>query len=398
LEKLPTFVKPYKIKKEVEADYNAWERAIKAYDNKEYKKSVIEVLKYINKRLLKGQNSKKDIYIKTAQGFVEIEIKINNTQLEIYAKVAKITKDTNKIALLRTMAKSNFSDYDLTPLTLNNDLIEIKYKEPLELCKPIKIYRVIKDIVHIGEENSYKFIEKFNAQMVNSALKQELSKKEKEITTSQIELYLSEFNEFKNYFKNNALEDYIWDLSLITLYKISILPNLNGAIKFEIYDEIGNLLNRDIDFIERRDRGERFISELKKETLINSLYKVNFTASLLTDGNEMILKEYIEGYLENLSKMRADSNYLAVAYYGETILLRLLYLYDIDDDYKEYIYKTLTKASRKEVNKTAKNIYNTIMQIYNQQVVNNDKVLLYILAFMGLYWIAYFIKRYFLNG
>ena len=389
MEKLPSFARPVKVKSSVAPDYEAWDRAVRAYDDKDYKRSIFETLKYINKNLLKGKNIRKDVSIKTSHGFVELEFFINDKEFKVYAKVAKIAPDTNKIALLRELVKKNFSSYDLVRLRLNKDLIELDYKSPLELCKPIKMYHIIKDIVHISEELSYIFIEKFGAKMVNESLKEELKAKELKRTLKQIELYLQEFAEFRDYFKENRLENYVWDITLITLYKISNLPNLNGAIKYEIYQEISKLYNGDIDFLERKESGEQFVNNLSVDGLKKSLYRVNFVASSLRNGDKDEVTEYISAYTENLAKMNADGSRLALAYYSNAILLRLLWVFDLDDTYKEHIYKSLENASRREVDKVDKELYSAIMDMYNQKVQAVNSWMFYIFYA----WLTYMIVR-----
>ncbi len=368
---LPIYKKPLPSTKEPKISEEFWEIAKEKFDNKDYKESVVAVINYLNRDILKKVDTKKDIKITQMHGSVEINIEISDKEFKIYVPFLKIEENTNKVALLRRVAEVNFSYFDLSSIELNKDRLEIFYSTPIELCKPIKIHNLIKDICFLADEYDDEFIKKYGVKFLKEPRVKALNPKEQESAYSEIKRIIKEYRDYSKYFKEQQKDAYRWDIGAISLLKISNMPYVNGHLRYEIISTIRTLYNGDLDFDYRIQKAQEQIDEidnLSKEELLANLYHIELFTSMLFFSSPDIIKDRLESNLETLQKYEKDENYFAISYYLQTVFLKLIYNYNMCSNCKREIENTLIKVSGLEPKEASPKLIKLFNRLYNKEI------------------------------
>jgi len=366
---LPLYKIPLPTAQEPQFSIEKWEEAVELYNNNKHRESVIKVLEYLNKDLLKGKNLDKDIHINKIHGLVEVTIDINRQNFSIETKLVDIDKDCNKIALLRKVAELNFHYNNLAYLVYENNKIYYKYIEPLELCEPNKLYHTIRDIVFSSDKYANEFIEYYNAKPIDSFKKKRLNSNDEKEALSQIKDYLNEYSQYVEYFTTHNLENYIWDISVITLIKLSNMTYLNGIFRDELMIHISALYDDELNFGYRIDIAKKYINSLQKidiNKFKDALYYREDIFSMLMYPSNYHIHKKLKDYEETLNKYQNEGNHFAISYYLMELFLNLIYRYNLNKKHKKLIHKTLlqtSKANTKDASKELIKLYNKLQNI-----------------------------------
>ncbi len=365
---LPKYYQPLKTKKEPKKDLSEWEKAKKLYEEKSFKKAIIAVFNYNNKNTLKGVDLTKDINITRFHGDIALDISIDNSELTVSAKMVSIDKDTNVVALLRRVAEINFALLDYVSITFENNLLSMNYVEKIDRCKPLKVNWILQEFLFAGDEHLNEFIEKYNAKSLSLVKKEELTTAQQEKVLKAIRGYLSEYDSYVDYFENNGRSSYVWDIALITLYKISNMNYLNGYLKYELINKISILNNEKIEFKDKLIEAKKYIKSLQEksdEFYLERMFFREDIISLLKISSVDILKEYLGGYFDSLAKYESEQNDFAKVYYLQVIFLRVIYNYNISAYQKKQIEKALRRIAKDNIKKGSENLiilYNKFMR------------------------------------
>jgi len=368
---LPIYKKPLASIKEPVISEKFWEIAEEKFDNKEYKEAIIAVINYINRDILKKIDKKDDIKISQMHGSIEINIDITNSEFRLYIPFLKIDKNTNVVALLRRVEEVNFSYFDLAYIELNEDKLEISYSAPLDLCKPIKIYNLIKDVTFLADEYANEFIKKYNAKFLKEPKVKHLTQKEQEEVYREIKRVIKEYKDYSLYFKEKQKDAYCWDIGVISLLKLSNMPYLNGYLQYDIIKSIRVMYDGDLDFDYRILKAKEQIDEianLSKEELLSNLYHTELFTSMLFFSSEDIIKDRLEKSIETLQKYEKDANYFAISYYLQTVFLKLIYNYNLSSVYKREIENCLVKISGKKPKEASSKLIKLFNKLYNKEL------------------------------
>ena len=363
--KLPSYYFPLQTKREPMKDEAKWSKAEDFFDNGEYRKAVISTLEYSNSKIFKGVNVKQDISIDRVHGSVGIKIELNDSKFRVYCDIASIDNDTQIIPLLRRVAEVNFSMLDYSHIVYDGDKLYIDCKLQLHRCKPNMVHWILQEVVFNADEFSNEFIYKYGAKDINAVAKKALSKSQKKQTIEVLRKYLSEFDEFVDYFEKNNKSNFAWDMIIITLYKIANMTYINGYLKYELMQKIAMIHDRDIDFYDRINRGKSFIKEIQGKSdnyFEELLYFREDLISMLKYSNVDILKSWFEDYSENLVKFENDNDSFTMCYYMEAMFLRVIYNYNLSPRQKSAVEETLHDISRGEIDASK----DKMVKLYNK--------------------------------
>ena len=279
-----------------------------------------------------------------------------------------IDKDTNVVALLRRVAEINFALLDYVSITFENNLLSMNYVEKIDRCKPLKVNWILQEFLFAGDEHLNEFIEKYNAKSLSLVKKEELTTAQQEKVLKAIRGYLSEYDSYVDYFENNGRSSYVWDIALITLYKISNMNYLNGYLKYELINKISILNNEKIEFKDKLIEAKKYIKSLQEksdEFYLERMFFREDIISLLKISSVDILKEYLGGYFDSLAKYESEQNDFAKVYYLQVIFLRVIYNYNISAYQKKQIEKALRRIAKDNIKKGSENLiilYNKFMR------------------------------------
>ncbi len=345
---LPKYTRPLKSKADPVVDVSFWDKAVDAFDEKKHRESVISTVNYINSSLLKGKNTAEDIEIVQMQGSAEIHIKITQDTFSIHAPFLRITPETNQVAFLRKIAEVNFSPMRLAQIVLVEDKLCFKHSMPLSVCQPNKVYDVLREVSINADDYDNMFIDKYKASFYKKPNYDELTTAESDTVWAQISTVFEEYNNYTTFFKEKRWEGFIWDIIVISMLKISNMPYVQGKLRSDLIEYIGNLFNGDVDFNFRVDKGTNFMKKLvtkPREEIMGNVYHAEQLTSLRWRSSEQIITDRLAGNLERVKQYEKDKSYINLSYYLQFTFLKLIYDYTLEENYRNAIDSILEEVA-----------------------------------------------------
>lgn len=370
---IPRFQRPLKSKSDPQVKVEHWDEAKDAFDEKNYKLAAIETINYINSSLLKDIDTNGDIEISQMQGSAEIQIKITDESFSIKAAFLKITSETNKVALLRKVAEVNFTPLTLVQIRLKNDELWFEYSMPISLCQPNKVYDIIREVCIYADEYDDEFTNDYKASLYRTPKKTVFTENEKEEVWNQISMILEDYTNYVAFLKEKRRESFTWDIIVITILKLSNMTYINGNLRSDLIEYVTYLFNGNINFQHRVDKGTNFIKKLKdtpKEKIMDNVYHADLFYSLRWRSSAQIISDKLKGNLEQIQKYEKEESYFNLSYYLQFVLLKLIYDYNIEDNYKDVIYDALEKAAGLSPTDASVILTKAYYDLYNQTVNN----------------------------
>jgi hypothetical protein len=373
---LPNYVKPFDSIEEPTIDVDMWQEAENAFDEKNYKEAMIKLLNYMNPTVLEDIDCSKNILFTKMQGSAEITVSITDERLKIEAPFLKVTEETNMVALLRRVAEVNFDVLDLAQIVLEEDTLVFRYEALLTTCHPNKIYTVLRNISFRADDYDDMFVEEYGAAFYKQSERQSLSEEEKSETVRQIRETLAHVDTYSQYFIEERKENYRWDIIVIALLRLSNMPYMQGKLRSELIENIERMYDGDIELTQRINKGLLYIKELEEhsdEYYKKSLYHVEQFISLRWRFSPQIIEERMERHKETIDRMNESEDHMAASYFLYAVFLKLIYNYNLDENYKKEIERVLTEVSGKDTKTAAPILLELYWDMYNVEVETKEE-------------------------
>jgi len=371
---LPRYERPLKSTNEPQFNNDEWDKAVDAFDEKEYKKSILSVINYMNDKVLNGVDTSGDIKIQQMQGSAEINIEITDNKFSIKVPFLKITENTNEVALLRRVAEVNFTNLDIEQIYLKDKALFFSYECSLTICQPRKMYSLIRNVCLRADEFDDEFIENYGAEFYKTPKIKALSAQEQDKAWTQISNIFEDYKGMHDLFREKRWDGWQWDALLISFLKLSNMPYLQGNLRSELIDNIEALYNSDIDFQTRVDRATNYINTLSKKSrdeYMKSLYHADQFVSLLWRSDEEIIEEKMENIHDTVEEYDEDESHFNMSYYLQGIFLKLIYNYNLEESYKNSIHAALEKVSGMSPDEAAPILLDLYNKMYHASL-NDD--------------------------
>jgi len=373
---IPKYVRPIaKIEDPISViDY--WDNAVDAFDEKQYKVSIRNMIDYFNPDLLKDKDEVADIEIVKMQGSAEIQVRVTDELFSIKAPFLQITDNTNKVALLRRVAEVNFSPLQLEQIHLKGNKLCFEYQMPIDLAQPNKVYDILKNVALYADKYDDEFIEKYKAQFIKKPIYKELTQEENEAVWQQISDVFEDYKNFSALYKEKRWDGYIWDILVISFLKISNMPYVHGKLRSDLIYIISLLTNSDIDFKHRVDKATNFMKKLldkSKEEIMKNVYHAEQFISLRYRSNAQIITDRLKNNLEVVQDDEKNEKYFNLSFFLQYLFLRLIYDYNLEDSYKQSIYKVLEDVSGLEPEEAAPKLIELFYAMYKAEINKEDE-------------------------
>ncbi len=367
INKSPRFQRTLEIANEPVSDIKHWENANDAFDKKEYKKSLVELIKYINPNVIEGDHTEGDINIVQGQGSVNVHIAITDNEFCIKVPFLKITDKTNRVALLRKVSEVNFESLTLAQIVLKDDILQFEYSELLELCHPHKIYGVIREIALYADDYDDMFVDRYDAEFLQKAEITPLSENEKKQINEYLDQIIEDYQNYSEALKGTRFNDFRWDIIVISILKLGVMPYVQGNLRTDLREYIYNMLNVDIDFDYRVDKGTNFMNKLSntpREEILKDMYYAKQFVSLKRRCSLQILQDEIKSVDGMLQDYKNKQENMAVFYLLQITLLRKIFEFNVEKKYTQAIFDALEKSANidiKDASKILLDVYNKIL-------------------------------------
>lgn len=394
----PKYHKPIKNIGDPIVQVDSWHDAITAFDEKNYDKALRSLLHYINQDVANKIPPSGDFSFEHPQGSSRITFGVRDGVFFIKSPFVKITDESNKIAALRHANELNFSFLTITQVHLINQTLWFKFETPLHLCQPNKIYDALREICVASDVFDDEFIEKYGVERIQEPVIQALSEQEKEYAWEQIQSILSEYRRYMDYFEEKRWEGSQWDIIMLSLLQLGNMPYIQGIFRTDLHEYIQNVNNSRIDFHFRIDKGKNFFKQLaekSRDEIMKDVYYIQNLMGLKWRSSAKFLQEEAREYEEQVRKYRSSNDNFNIAYYLSYMFLYISYYYNLDQDYRDFITRTLEKASGETYENATKIYLESYEHLLNETLpkefgVNKQKK-----GFLGrLFEVATNLKKY----
>ncbi|MFS4494676.1 hypothetical protein [Maribacter sp. 2308TA10-17] len=365
---LPKFQRPIQGIDEPRTAVSHWDKAMDAYDAKNYRTSLIETINYINPELLNGKDTNGEINLVRSQGSAEIQVHISETTFSVKAPFLRATDATNKVALYRKIAEVNFNPLTLAQIHLKEDTLWFEYETPISLCQPYKVYDVLREICVYADDYDDEFVEKYKADFYKESNTQPLAGEEVEQVWQQIDTILTEYKGHSALFKEKRWNAFQWDIMVIAILKIVNMPYVHGTLRTKLQEYVHNLFNGQIDFQHRIDKGTNFMSQLcekSKEDFMKDIYHADAFISLKWRSSVQILQDDAKKLEATVNRYVNDGDNFSLCYFLQYNFLYILYNFNVEEVHKNAIYDVLEKVSGLEPQVAAPKLLETYRSFLN---------------------------------
>ncbi len=365
---LPKFQRPIQSIGGPRTEVSHWEMATDAYDANDYRKALVETINYMNPEILSGKNTQQDIAIVRGQGSAEIQVDINETTFKVKAPFLKVTDATNKVALFRKIAEVNFNPLTLSQIHLKDDTLWFEYEMPIGLCQPYKVYDVLREICVYADDYDDEFVQKYKADFYKESLVQPLTGEEVEKVWQQISAVLEDYKNYSAFFKEKRWDSFQWDITVISILKIANMPYVHGTLRTKLQEYVDNMMNGNIEFQHRVDKGTNFMQKLcakTKDDFMKDIYHADAFISLKWRSSVQILQEDFKNLENTVTRYVNDDDHFSLCYFLQYNFLHTLNNFNVEEGHKNAIYDVLEKVSGLEPQVAAKELLNTYHSFLN---------------------------------
>jgi len=373
---LPKYYKPIASIDDPVVNVEHWDKAIDAFDEKNYKEAALEVIRYINSNALKDIDTSGNVDITGYQGSAQIQIHIDDKTFRIKAPFLKINDDTNTVALLRKVAEINFSALTLAQIIRHDNRLCFEYEMPIELAQPHKVYDLLWEVSVHADRYDDLLINNFNAGFIKEPQKKDLTPEERKEVSRQIQALFSDFENVYAYFVEKRLEDYKWELSALTLLKFSNMPYVHGQLRTDLISEISHIFNGDINFDYRADKAAQYIKKLMQkpeDEIFENIYHAHQFISLRMRSSEEIIAERLKNYTKTVESNRQKEKFMYQYYYLKIIFNKLIYDYNLEKDYLDAIQNTLLAVNDKDYEEAVPVLEDLYFKMLNKELTKKEE-------------------------
>jgi len=372
---LPTYYKPVVSIDDPVVDVAHWDKAVDAFDEKKFKEAVLEVINYMNANVLKDVDTTGDIEITEYQGSAQINIHIDDKKFRIKAPFLKITGQTNQVALLRKIAEINFSAMTLAQITKHDNRLCFEYEMPIELSQPNKLYDLLWEVSVNADKYDDLLINNFKADFVEKPQKKDLTSEEREEVKRQMKALFTDFEKIYKQFIDKRLESYKWELSALSLLKLSNMPYVHGQLRTDLIDEISHIFNGDIPMDYRADKAFKYLKKLMQKSddeIFENIYHARQFVSLRMRSSEDIIAERLKNYTKTVETNRQKERFMYQYYYLKIIFHKLIYDYNLEKNYLDAIQDTLVSVNGQDYEEAVPVLEDLYFKMLNKELTKKE--------------------------
>jgi hypothetical protein len=353
-------------------NFNYWDTVLRFYDEKNYAETVRGVIRYLDPAIeTRYANADKTAYA-VPHGSAIINITISADQLILEAPFLSIG-GSKLVPLLRQVAQINFSPLTLSQVRLHDEQLAFIYSSPLELCEPLKVYDVLREICINADNYDDEFITKFNAVRIREPQIHPYDTAKTDQAWERVQQYIQEAFTAYEQLENKRLNQFLWDLLIITLLKTDLLCAPQGNLRNEIEKNI-SYLNSKEDYYQRLNTGREFLKKLQampKEHFVKDLYSIDVLVPYKFFTTLDSIRNSLKYAYETSSNERKANDFMGATFTLEYGILNLFYNNTMDDAIANILMTALERSSAKNWNEASTILYDAVDQVMTNTTFTN---------------------------
>ncbi|GHN03278.1 hypothetical protein WSM22_47670 [Cytophagales bacterium WSM2-2] len=355
-------------------NFSYWNTVTNLYDQKQYRESVIALIKYIDESLLTKCGNADQTEFNFPHGSTIVNLKIGKT-LEITTPFINLPSTTS-VPLMRQVAQLNFWPISISNAVLSNNQIHFRFSCPIELAEPFKIFYTMKEMCQEADNNDDRFIEMFKASYIQEPKIQRYPEVHLEATWNQVQFYVDQCLSCLSFFESKRW-GYYWDILACSLMQIDYFASPQGFVHAELDKAIYDLHDNQADVNQRIQYTKAFMEKLKKydkKKFLDSIYKAETFIPFRSGASIDNVRQQLD-YANNTSLDEMKNKYFIGAYFSMYYgMLRILYYNRMDIPVSNYIETAMVSASGRSWEESAgvlRSAYDALMNpaLYDSQIV-----------------------------
>lgn len=344
---------------------DAWDACSHAYDQKEYLKSFLGLLDYINPEIRTKYGNANETEFSIPHGSVIVNIKIEADKLRITAPFLKLPEN-NRIPLLRQTAALNFRNLDLAQIELKDGQLQFEYSCPMALADPYKMYYIFREICNTGDKYDDEFSTKFGAERIYEPKITPYDSQTIDTVYNVVQQSCKECVDGLKEYESERKYGYAWNIVACTILKILYYAHPQGQLLNDLNKAIHELDREDIPLSEVVNIGKREVDRLQnmtKEQLAEDLYFVEMFVSPKRRSSLKNIQDNFENTYKKVSNYIEQEDYMAVAVMICYSFYNMYFYNDVQDDVNSVVVDAMTRSSAKSWDEAAPILYKAMDSI-----------------------------------
>lgn len=382
------YFKPLHKSKNMQFNVDCWTKSQNLYDSWDYKKSLLELLKYVDLKIDKKYKISEWVY-KITHGSIFIDLDFSWEEIIIKSDFLDVS-EANKIPLFRRVSEISFQGLNLTNIKLDNNKLYFYFSCPVSLYSPLKIWDVLCEICYLADKHDEEFCEEYGAKQLNEQKIKEIPLKNREIIYKNFKEIISTNLEIIKDLEDRRRWDWAWDVISTTYKMIDYSCGVKWVLALKIWEKVSELYDKNESLDTIIFRWKEFLKELLDisfEDFSKSVYEdEEFIPNKRVSNNEYI-SEYLrpggQDAWNALQNGDSEGSYLIFMH----ILYNSMYYHVMPYGMEKTIVSAIKMWSDKKVDsKSVWNLSNKVYEIVQGKNISSSNSGFWFMIWAAIMW------------
>ena len=352
-----------------------WYLSTEAFDKKDFKNSLINLIKYIDSTIQIPNNSG-TIEIKVPHGSVEITIKIDSDSFSVKAPFLKNPEGATALGLMRQISELNFSYLVLGQIFLEGTDFYFYYTDKLENAEPYKAYAIFEEICFCADYYDDVFMDKFKTTQVNKPQINSFSPEEKENAWKYFQEIIKEASSFVEYFDSRRFYGLSCDALETAVLKLDYAISPQGLLGTKL-SEVKSALYAQDSLQNISANGKQKLLEMlnyDRNKFNDDLFHPKFFIPIRKRAELPYILSFFQKNYETITSDMSSKAYMAASSTASFMIYDLLYKNTIPNDIRSFLTSALEKGGGKDWKTSAEVLYGAIHKIMQLDPESNEPI------------------------
>jgi hypothetical protein len=344
-----------------------WYESVKNFDNKEFKTSFFNLLRYINCTIVIPNESSEIVELSLPHGSVILNIKVDSKTYEINAPFLKVPDGPMGLGMMRQISELNFFYLILGQIVLKGNDFYLQYKDNLENCEPYKLYSILEEICVCADYYDDVFIEKFKTESVKKPALNVFTSTESELAFKKFNEIIKEGLSIIDYLESKRYYGLAWEMMQTIFLKIDFVIAPQGILSAKLSEAKGILSGKDAQqtLVANTKVKLQELQSYDKQKFNSSLFHPQFLIPIKKRAELPYIQDFMSSTHEGMTSSLGNKSYMNVGISALYLIYDLFYQNTIPNEIYNFLELSLEKSSGKDWKVGAEILYDAVNKIMN---------------------------------
>ncbi len=342
-----------------------WYSSTDFYNQKKYKDSFVNLLKYIDSSIQIPNESSDSFEVIVKHGSVAITIKVEKDNFSIKAPFLTNVEGGSGLALMREISELNFSYLVLAQFSLEGNNFYISYSDSLENSEPYKIYSLFEEICFCSDYYDDYFIDKFNAKFISPPQVNHFTDEEKNQAWDLYQTILKEGIEYSTDFENQRFYGFSLDNLETALLKLDYVIAPQGILGIKLQEIKKDLYAQDSYENISRDIKKKFIEiqSYDRAKFNESMFHTKFFIPIRKRAEIPYIQSFFANTYDDSTDNMANKNFMLAGHSIAFKFYDLFFRNTLPTDIYNFMQMKLEESAGKSWKDVADILYSALDKI-----------------------------------